>query len=172
MRCHSLLPGCWPWAGALGPAGLSWMLWMLWGAGTVGNSQHCRLGPGAVPQWWQVWLGRLWQLMAVSLGCTWGSSVLLGLTLASGSLCLGQGTLSCGVSAPGPRSVGFWGLGFAAAAPRLRLVPLQRCPAPAGALGHPGPVLELQLSPDPLCLQALTLSLPSQDFGLQMPLWG
>lgn len=38
-----------------------------------------------------VWMGRMWQLTAVSLGCTCGSSVLFGrIALALGGLCLRQ----------------------------------------------------------------------------------
>lgn len=33
-----------------------------------------------------VWMGRMWQLMAVALGCTRGSSVLFGISLALGGL--------------------------------------------------------------------------------------
>lgn len=92
-----------------------------------------------------VWMGRMWQLKAVALDCNCGSSVLLGSPWPWGVV-LGDGSDQgdTGVQ-ENSQPVGFlpqflvvWdfsGLGFAAAPPLLRLVPLRACPAPGRAAG-------------------------------------
>lgn len=134
-----------------------------------GNSQHSRLGQGhRTPVVAAVWMGRMWQLMAVSLGCTcafWDGPGLMELVLRAGcdrarkDWCGGE-LSACGARAPVPHSVGFWGLGFAAAPPLLHLVPLRHCPAPGGAAGGSSGCAGAAagLSSDPLCLPARALS--------------
>lgn len=84
-----------------------------------GNSQHSRLRQGhralVVAD---VCMGRMWQLMAVSLGCACGSFVLFGVALALGSLCFRQDVAEqgncCGgeLSAVGlPQPLAVWDFG-------------------------------------------------------------